>query len=147
MRTYTVQLGFADYCANTVTVRASSLDEALDKAIPAAAADPDWKRLDHAGPTFVDAVSLHPDDAWTDPLPIPDRFTEAAATHGDRLLDRHSADEIARLADRDGTSIGATIRAAVDHYCAMRDRKPPQPAQGAVPETPRPPSGAVKAKP
>jgi len=81
-KTYTVQLGFADYCANTVLVEAHDVPEALDKAIREGNGDADWKRIDHAGDTFVDAVAEGDRDPWDDGgascLHVPARYTEAA---------------------------------------------------------------------
>ena len=76
---YTVQCGYSAHFANTVTVEAETLEEALDKAIETANADDAWRSTDCCGRTFVDAVCEGADaDPW-DPdaaLPIPDRFTE-----------------------------------------------------------------------
>ena len=76
---YTVQCGYSTLFANTVTVEAETLEEALDKAIETANADDAWRSTDCCGATFVDAVCEGADaDPW-DPyaaLPIPDRFTE-----------------------------------------------------------------------
>ena len=73
---YTVQCGYAGYFANTVTVEADTLDEALEKAVAAANADGDgWRSIDHCGPTFVDAACKGRDaDPWDygAALPIPD---------------------------------------------------------------------------
>ncbi len=78
-RQFTVQVGYAGYFANTVTVEAGTLDEALEKAIEAANQSDAWRSLDHCGDSFVDAVCKGADaDPWaTDAaLQIPDRFTE-----------------------------------------------------------------------
>jgi len=78
-RQFTVQCGFAAYHANTVSVEAETLEEALEKAIEAANDDPNWKSLDHCGPTHVDACCIGRDeDPWDDDksLPVPARFTE-----------------------------------------------------------------------
>ena len=76
---YTVQCGYSTHFANTVTVEAETLEEALDKAIETANADDAWRSTGCCGRTFVDAVCEGADsDPW-DPcaaLPIPDRFTE-----------------------------------------------------------------------
>ena len=78
-RAWTVQTGYAAWYANTVTVEADTLDEALEKAIEAANEDSTgWKVLDHCGDTHVQAVS---EGAGVDPwgkgsLPVPDRFSE-----------------------------------------------------------------------
>ena len=78
-RAWTVQVGYPAYYANTVTVEADTLDEALEKAIEAANDDPaGWRSLDHCGDTHVDAVC---EGAGLDPwgegsLPVPDRFAE-----------------------------------------------------------------------
>jgi hypothetical protein len=80
MKTWTVQCGYAAYYANTVTVEAETLDQALDKAIEAANDDPCWKTLDDCGPTFIDAVAEGADaDPWAglhSAIPVSPRFTE-----------------------------------------------------------------------
>ena len=79
MTWYTVQASYAAYHANTVSVEAETLEEALEKAIEAANDDPNWKSLDHCGPTRVDACCMGRDeDPWEDDksLPVPARFTE-----------------------------------------------------------------------
>ena len=84
-RSFTAQCGYAGYFANTVTVEAGTLDEALEKAIEAANRSDAWRSLDHCGDTFVDAVCEGADaDPWTTDasLPVPDRFTE----HGEPPL-------------------------------------------------------------
>ena len=78
-RHFTVQVGYAGYFANTVTVEAATLDEALEKAIEAANQSDAWRSLDHCGDSHVDAVCEGADaDPWAADaaLPIPDRFTE-----------------------------------------------------------------------
>ena len=79
MTWYTVQAAYAGYFANTVSVEANSLDEALENAIEAANQDPNWKSVDHCGATFVDTCCIGRDeDPWDDDksLPVPARFTE-----------------------------------------------------------------------
>ena len=79
MTQFTVQCGYPAFFANTVTVEADTLDEALEKAIAVANDDPNWKSVDHCGPTHVDAVCEGEDaDPWDDDrsLPVPARFTE-----------------------------------------------------------------------
>ena len=79
MTWYTVQCGYPGYFANTVTVEAETPDAALEKAIAVANDDPNWKSVDHCGPTHVDAYCLGRDeDPWDDDksLPVPARFTE-----------------------------------------------------------------------
>ena len=80
MTTYTVQCGYAAYYANTVQVKADSLDAALEQAIETANDDSHWKALDHCSSTFIDAVAegadADPWSAFSSVLPIPDRFTE-----------------------------------------------------------------------
>ena len=79
MTNFTVQAGYAGYFANTVTVEADTLEEALQNAIATANDDPGWKSVDHCGPTFIDAVceGEHADPWDRDTtLPIPDRFSE-----------------------------------------------------------------------
>ena len=83
MTAWTVQCGYAAYYANTVTVEAETLDDALGKAIAAGNEDASWKSLDNCGPTFVDAVAEGADtDPWRDhvsAIPVPERFTERGA--------------------------------------------------------------------
>ena len=76
---YTVQCGYTAHFANTVTVEAETLEEALEKAIETANADDAWRSTGHCSRTFVDAVCegagadpRDPDAAW----PVPERFTE-----------------------------------------------------------------------
>ena len=79
MTWYTVQCAYAGYFANTVSVEAETPDEALEKAIEAVNQDPNWKSVDHCGPTHVDAYCMGRDeDPWEDDrsLPVPARFTE-----------------------------------------------------------------------
>ena len=79
MTWYTVQCGYAGFFANTVSVQAETLEEALEKAIEVANQDPNWKSVDHCGPTHVDAYCMGRDeDPWEHgkSLPIPTRFTE-----------------------------------------------------------------------
>ena len=79
MTWYTVQASYAAYHANTVSVEADTLEEALEKAIEVANADPNWKSVDHCTSTFVDAYCMGRDeDPWDrdKSLPVPARFTE-----------------------------------------------------------------------
>ena len=79
MTWYTVQASYPAYHANTVSVEAETLEEALEKAIEATTDDPNWKSLDHCGPTHVDAYCMGRDeDPWDGDksLPVPARFTE-----------------------------------------------------------------------
>ena len=79
MTWYTVQCGYAGFFANTVSVQADTPEEALEKAIEAANDDPNWKSLDHCGPTRIDAYCMGRDeDPWDHgkSLPVPARFTE-----------------------------------------------------------------------
>ena len=67
------------YYANTVSVEADTLDEALEKAIEKANDDPGWKSLDDCGPTHVHACCEGRDeDPWDNEksLPVPARFSE-----------------------------------------------------------------------
>ena len=76
---FTIQCGFAAYHANTVSVEAETLEEALEKAIEVANQDPNWKSVDHCSSTFVDAYCMGRDeDPWDrdKSLPVPARFTE-----------------------------------------------------------------------
>ena len=76
---WTVQCSYAAFYANTVTVEAETLDEALEKAIEAANQSDAWRALDHCGDTHVDSVCEGADaDPWDadTALPVPDRFTE-----------------------------------------------------------------------
>ncbi len=79
MTWYTVQAAYAGYFANTVSVEADTLEEALEKAIEVANQDPNWKSVDHCGATFVDTCCIGRDeDPWDDDksLPVRARFTE-----------------------------------------------------------------------
>ena len=78
-KSWTVQCGYTAHFANTLTVEAETLEEALEKAIETANADDAWRSTGRLSGTFVDAVcegaSADPRDtdaAW----PVPDRFTE-----------------------------------------------------------------------
>ena len=78
-RPFTVQVGYFVHFANTVTLEAQTLEEALEKAVAAANENPEgWKGTDHVTDSFVDAACEGADgDPWGDEsLPIPDRFTE-----------------------------------------------------------------------
>ena len=78
-RKFTIQCAYHAHYANTVTVEADSLDEALEKAIETANEDPaGWRSTDHCSETYVDAVCEGADgDPWGDGgLPVPDRFSE-----------------------------------------------------------------------
>ena len=78
-RPFTVQVAYMAHFANTVSVEADTLEEALEKAIAAANEDGDgWKSTDHCSNSYVDAVC---EGAGADPwgenaLPMPDRFSE-----------------------------------------------------------------------
>ena len=78
---FTVQVGYSTHVANTVTVEATTLEQALEKAIEAANNDPaGWKSSGHVTDSYVDACceGAHA-DPWGDAaLPVPDRFTDAA---------------------------------------------------------------------
>ena len=79
---WTVQCAYMSHVANTVTVEADTLEEALDKAIEAANEDPaGWKSTGHVSDSYVDAVCEGADaDPWGDAaLPVPHRFTERGA--------------------------------------------------------------------
>ena len=74
---WTVQCGYMAHFANTVTVEAASLEEALEKAIETANDDDAWRSTYHCGPTFVDAVCEGADaDPWCEAtLSVPERFS------------------------------------------------------------------------
>ena len=76
-KSWTVQCGYTAHFANTVTVEAETLEEALEKAIETANADDAWRSTGRLSRTFVDAVC---EGAGADPRdaawPVPDRFTE-----------------------------------------------------------------------
>ncbi len=46
---FTVQCGYPAYYANTVTVEAETLDDALEKAIETANINDGWRSIDHCG--------------------------------------------------------------------------------------------------
>lgn len=98
LKRYTVQCGFADYNACTVEVEAASVEEACQKACEEASQSPDWKRLDHAGDTYVDAIG-EGDEAWDgglgSALAVPAAFTEAALHLGP--VERAARDMLATL--------------------------------------------------
>ena len=76
-KSWTDQCGYTAHFANTVTVEAETLEEALEKAIETANADDPWRSTGRLSRTFVDAVCegadpRDPDAAW----PVPERFTE-----------------------------------------------------------------------
>ena len=78
-RQFTVQCGYNAHFANTVTVDAATLEEALEKAIQAANNDDAWRSTDDCGPSYVDAVCEGADaDPWAadTALTVPERFTE-----------------------------------------------------------------------
>ena len=78
-RHFTIQCSYTSHHANTVTVEADTLEEALEKALEAANEDPDgWRSTDHVSDTVIDAVCEGADcDPWGEgALPVPDRFTE-----------------------------------------------------------------------
>ncbi len=74
---WTVRCGYTAYFADTLTVEAETLDEALEKAVETAHAD---RRPNvRCRRVFVDAVceGVHPDPGDPDAAwPVPDRFTE-----------------------------------------------------------------------
>ena len=78
-RHFTIQCSYSSHHANTVTVEADTLEEALEKALEAANQNPDgWRSTDHVSDTVIDAVCEGADrDPWGEgALPVPDRFTE-----------------------------------------------------------------------
>ena len=78
-RHFTIQCSYSSHHANTVTVEADTLEEALEKALEAANEDPDgWRSTDHVSDTVIDAVceGAHRDPWGEGALPVPDRFTE-----------------------------------------------------------------------
>ena len=78
-RQWTVQCAYSAHWANTVTVEADTLDQALLNAIDAASQDCDgWRSTDHASDTFIDAVAEGADvDPWgTTRLPVPPEYSE-----------------------------------------------------------------------
>ena len=98
-RKFTIQCAYNTHYANTVTVEADSLYEALQKAIETANEDPaGWRGTDHCSDTFIDAVCEGPDcDPWGEgALPVPGRFSEhgeppVVAVSGGRVLIRIAA--------------------------------------------------------
>ena len=77
-RQFTVQCAYSAAYANTVTVEAHTLEEALEKAVAAANEDADgWRSTDHCSDTYVDAVCEGIGDPWgSGSLPVPGRFSE-----------------------------------------------------------------------
>ena len=76
-KSWTVQCGYTPHFANTLTVEAETLEEALEKAIETANADDAWRSTGRLSRTFVDAVCEGADPRDTDAAwPVPDRFTE-----------------------------------------------------------------------
>ena len=79
-RPWTVQVGYYAHHCNTVTVKADTLDEALEKAIETANEDDaGWRSTDHCSASFVDAACEGRDaDPWDRDatLPVPGRFSE-----------------------------------------------------------------------
>lgn len=77
-RPWTVQCGYAGYCANTVVVDAA--EQACALAIELASQSDGWKSLDQCGDTFFDALAPGADvDPWSgaaSALPVPAEFTE-----------------------------------------------------------------------
>ena len=65
-RHFTIQCSYSSHHANTVTVEADTLEEALEKAIEAANQNPDgWRSTDHVTDSFIDAVCEGADrDPW-----------------------------------------------------------------------------------
>ena len=76
-KSWTVQCGYTAHFANTLTVEAETLEEALEKAIETANADDPWRSTGRLSRTFVDAVCEGADPRDTDAAwPVPERFTE-----------------------------------------------------------------------
>ena len=88
-RPFTVACGFNDHNANTVTVLATSPEEACQLAIEKANDEDGWKRTDHAGDTYVDAIAEGdgvdpwrredlPEGGWTvrPAMPVPPAYAE-----------------------------------------------------------------------
>lgn len=79
---WTVQCGTTAYSAATVTVEASSPEEACERAIEEANGSSAWRSVDYCGPTFVDALapgsvdSPWSTDAPASVLPVPERYLE-----------------------------------------------------------------------
>lgn len=76
-KSWTVRCGYAARFADTLTVEAETLEEALEKAVETAGADEDWRETGDCSDIFVDAAwegadTRDPEAAW----PVPDRFTE-----------------------------------------------------------------------
>ena len=76
-KAWTVQAAYMVHYANTVTVEADTLEEALDKAIEAANDDPaGWRSTGHVTETHIDAVCEGAGDPWgPNGLPVPDRYS------------------------------------------------------------------------
>ena len=126
MKTFTVQLAYAAYYSNTVTVEADNLDEALAKAVEVANQSPAWSSSDYSGPTFIEAAAEGDDvDLWMDDavhqLPVPQHFTEdgdgprvTITVSGGLVQDVAITDGAARVEvrdyDTDGTSDSEAIQ-------------------------------------
>ena len=76
---WTVQCAYHAHWANTVSIEADTLEEALGKAIEAVNQDMDgWKSTDHVSDTYVDAAAEGADcDPWGQTsVSIPGEYSE-----------------------------------------------------------------------
>ena len=131
------------HVANTVTVEADTLEEALEKAIEAANEDPaGWKSTGHVTDTYVDSCCEGADaDPWGDAaLPVPDRFTErgeppvvtltapvppgAVEVSGGRVLVRIATEGRHRLQRSPRSAPSARQQAAGDGFHRTRRETP-----------------------
>lgn len=123
---YTVQCGFADYYANTVTVEAKTFEQACELAMQEAGNDSDWKAVCHAGDTFIDAIG-EGDSAWPEPgedkskFKTPEAYSEGALWHeSSRLLIQQLAEFHPARSCRDLAGDGGDHAALFDFIARAR---------------------------
>ena len=126
-RHFTVQAGYSTHYANTVTVEADTLEEALEKAIEAANQNPDgWRSTDHVTDSFIDAVCQGADcDPWGEgALPVPDRFTERGEPPVVTLTDPAGPAAASRSPAAGCSSASGPMPARSRRSCAIRRIRP-----------------------
>ena len=139
-RQFTVQCGYYTHYANTVTVEADTLGEALEKAVAAANDHAEgWRSTGHCSDTCVDAVCEGADmDPWGDgALPVPGRFSE----HGEPpVVTLTGPVPPGAVAVSGGRALVRIARAAGAVTSELRDPPPPASELGTVaPVGPRKP--------